>query len=217
MSRLISAEKISHTVDGQTILHEIDLVVETGDQLMITGPSGSGKTTLLHILAGLDAPSSGSVKFLDRCYSSFSAVEMVEFRKKMIGFVFQFHHLISGMSVKDNVMLSSYFSKGLKQQQLLSLFDQLQLSDKLLPKPVNVLSGGEKQRVALARALIHQPKILFADEPTGCLDQENAKKMWHILQSLNRSGLTIVMVTHDEQLKAMGHKNLHLMDGLLTQ
>jgi ABC-type lipoprotein export system ATPase subunit len=216
MNSLLTANQITHAVGGQTILQKVSLVIEPGDQLMITGPSGSGKTTLLHILAGLDAPTMGSVRFENRCYSSFTASDRVYFRKKTIGFVFQFHHLISGLSVKDNVMLASYFSGDICEQDLLQLFDQLELSQKILDKPVNILSGGEKQRVALARALIHRPSILFADEPTGCLDQENAKKMWSILQTLNQKGLTIVMVTHDEQMKAMGNKNVHLVDGILT-
>ncbi|MDA9832872.1 ABC transporter ATP-binding protein [Gammaproteobacteria bacterium] len=217
MSNLIVGRKICYRVGDQAILNNIDLVVKAGDRLIITGSSGSGKTTLLHVLAGLDQPSGGSVFFQDRCYSQFSADEIVRYRQNTIGCVFQFHHLISGMSVKDNVMLASFFSDQRQEKDVFDLFDQLDLSKKILHKTVNVLSGGEKQRVALARALIHRPAILFADEPTGCLDQENAKKMWSILETLNQGGLTIVMVTHDEQLKALGSHHLHLVDGALSQ
>ena len=218
MSSILSARALTKKVadTGQVLLNQVDLNVNRGQKVLITGPSGSGKTTLLHCLSGLDSFDSGSVELLGYRLGHIRNKEMRQLRLQKIGFIFQFHHLLDGLSVADNILLPMKLNQKGDVEAMYRLCDRLSLDRKLLGQSINVLSGGERQRVAAARALIHQPEVLFADEPTGCLDQHNSQLFWEILQDLNEDGLTIVLVTHDQSLVEFADKHYHMVDGAIS-
>ena len=193
-----------NTVDGSlTILHDISFSVEEGESLAIVGTSGSGKSTLLSLLAGLDTPSSGSVTLMGRDISSAKEDERAQIRAQHIGFVFQSFQLIDHLSALENVQLPLEL-KGMPRAEAAAKaqvwLEKVGLADRLRHRP-KTLSGGEQQRVALARAFVTQPDILFADEPTGSLDEVTGQKIIDLLFSLNQdSGSTLILVTHDMAL-----------------
>ena len=216
MSDVIIAKnltKISDFNSSQILLRQVDLVIEQRKKVLITGPSGSGKTTLLHTLSGLDSFNKGSLALLGHDMGSLSHAKMRELRRRDIGIVFQFHHLIQGLSVRDNIMMPLMI-QGVPHSDINTICEILNLSDMLLSQPVNLLSGGEKQRVALARSLIHRPKILFLDEPTGCLDQKNARDLWDMLSSLHSVwDMTVIVVSHDMGFANFSDQHLTMLDG----
>ena len=218
MSNILIAKGLTKTVagSGQKLLNQVDLSVDAGQKVLISGPSGSGKTTLLHCLSGLDSYDAGSVDLLGHRLGESSQKKIRQLRLQKIGFIFQFHHLLDGLTVADNILMPLKLNRKSGEDSLYQLCDQLCLDRKLLGQSINVLSGGERQRVAAARALIHQPEILFADEPTGCLDQKNAQLFWDILQELNSNGLTIVLVTHEVGLLDFADKHYHIVDGAIA-
>ncbi|MCC6346282.1 MAG: ABC transporter ATP-binding protein, partial [Nitrospirales bacterium] len=201
MIRLQGIEKVYRRgAEDVHALQGVDLHIAQGEFVSIVGPSGAGKTTLLHILGCLDSPSRGSMILdeieVDRMHES----ERVEVRRKKIGFIFQQFYLIPGMSVFDNVSLPLLFSKkGIERSHIESLIGRVGLGERLRHVP-GQLSGGEMQRVAIARALVNSPEIILADEPTGNLDTENSEKIFQLLASLNRKGLTVIMITHNTDL-----------------
>lgn len=199
-------------------LRGIDLSISEGEFLSIIGPSGSGKTTLLQILGCLDTPTSGSVDFDCRPISDVKESELVAIRRKMIGFVFQQFYLMPGLSVYDNVALPLLFNRknGQQRDHILSLIHSVGLKARVDHTP-GQLSGGEMQRVAIARALVNNPKIILADEPTGNLDTENSENIIDLLKALHRNGLTVVMVTHNNDLAARADRIVLLRDGKITQ
>jgi len=181
-----------------TILKDVNLTINSGDVTSIVGPSGSGKTTLLAIMAGLDLPSRGRIKLLGHEITTMNEDKRAQVRSNDVGFVFQSFHLLPRLSALDNVMLPLEIlgDKNAKKKSLEAL-DQMGLEKRVRHLP-NQLSGGEKQRVAIARAMVKQPKILFADEPTGNLDKTSTEVISDLLFSINRSSqTTIVIVTHD--------------------
>ena len=195
-------------------LKGIDLLIAEGEFSAIIGPSGSGKTTLLQILGCLDTPTSGSVKFDGQAIGHIKESELVAIRRKMIGFIFQQFYLMPGLSVYDNVALPLIFNRTKAQERshILSLIEMVGLKARVDHNP-NQLSGGEMQRVAIARALVNHPKIILADEPTGNLDTENSDKIVDLLKSLHHKGLTVVMVTHNNDLAARADRIVTLKDG----
>jgi putative ABC transport system ATP-binding protein len=195
-------------------LKGIDLSIAEGEFSAIIGPSGSGKTTLLQILGCLDTPSSGSVSFDGQAIEHIKESGLVAIRRKMIGFIFQQFYLMPGLSVYDNVALPLVFSRKKVQEHshILSLIEMVGLKARVSHTP-NQLSGGEMQRVAIARALVNHPKIILADEPTGNLDTENSEKIVDLLKSLHNRGLTVVMVTHNNELAARTDRIVTLKDG----
>ena len=181
-----------------TILKDVNLTINSGDVTSIVGPSGSGKTTLLAIMAGLDLPSRGRIKLMGHEITTMNEDKRAQVRSNDVGFVFQSFHLLPRLSALDNVMLPLEIlgDKNAKKKSLEAL-DQMGLEKRVRHLP-NQLSGGEKQRVAIARAMVKQPKILFADEPTGNLDKTSTEVISDLLFSINRSSqTTIVIVTHD--------------------
>ena len=193
--------KSVQTVDGPlTILHDISFSVAEGESLAIVGTSGSGKSTLLGLLAGLDTPTSGHVHLMDQDISSANEDQRAQIRSQHVGFVFQSFQLIDQLSALENVQLPLEL-KGMPRHEAAAKaqvwLEKVGLGERLNHRP-KTLSGGEQQRVALARAFVTQPDVLFADEPTGSLDEVTGQKVIDLLFSLNKdSGSTLILVTHD--------------------
>ena len=208
-----------YTVDHQEIkvLNDISLQVETGEFLVITGSSGSGKTTLLTLLSGLDKPTSGRVFIDQQDITRASEDELAPLRNRMIGFVFQSFHLIPSMSALENIMfpaeLQGLANVETKARRLLERGGLSNRADNLPSR----LSGGEKQRVSLCRAMINDPKLIFADEPTGNLDSKNGRIVFEqLVEMKNEQGATLVVVTHNREIAAEADRVLRLKDGRLS-
>jgi putative ABC transport system ATP-binding protein len=197
-------------------LNGITLAVERGAFFGIVGASGSGKSTLLNLLAGLDTPTSGRVEVEGMNLAEMSRRQLAAYRARKVGMVFQSFNLISHYTAQQNVETALYFngtSPRERKRMAAAMLDQLGLADRLTHRPAD-LSGGEQQRVAVARAIVKKPEILFADEPTGNLDFENAKQIADLLSDLNHAGLTIVMVTHNlEMAQEFAHKTIRMQYG----
>ena len=215
---IVDIKKLTKTFsDGSRKLHvlkDINLQIDKGSIITIKGPSGSGKSTLLSIIGTLDNADSGEL--LINGISVQDNTNFDKLRNKSIGFVFQFHNLISELTLEENVSLPKMIAKEqLGKKELIELFEYFDLKDRMNSFP-NDLSGGEKQRVAVMRAIINNPSIVIADEPTGNLDKENALKMMSLFQKLNtEKKLTIIVATHDENVFNIGHKKYQLVDGSL--
>jgi len=207
------------------VLRGLDLAVKKGDFLAVIGASGSGKSTLLHILGALDSPDRGTVTFENMDLTRSSAATLNRFRNREIGFVFQFYHLLDEMNILENTCLPAMagrsvvgwmLSRGQAVAQAKNLLEQFGLGQRLRHKPYQ-LSGGERQRVAIARALMNEPDLLLADEPTGNLDSDTGNGILNCLKELNRSGQTIVMVTHDDRIAAQAKNVVTLRDGRIVK
>ncbi|WP_373102082.1 ABC transporter ATP-binding protein [Streptococcus parasanguinis] len=199
-----------------SVLKNINLIVKQGDFISIMGPSGSGKSTLINILGLLDSEFRGEYKLNGEIIKSLNEDQHATLRNNDIGFVFQQFHLIDEYTVRENILLSFLYSeKKANLKYIESLVEDLGLVDKLNEYPNN-LSGGQKQRVALIRALAHKPKFLIADEPTGALDEESRDEILQILQNLNDSGTTIIIVTHDEFVANCSKTRYKMRNGHLT-
>lgn len=215
---IVDIKKLTKTFsDGSRKLHvlkDINLQIDKGSIITIKGPSGSGKSTLLSIIGTLDNADSGEL--LINGISIKENTNIDKLRNKSIGFVFQFHNLISELTLEENVSLPKMIAKEQwDKDELIELFEYFDLKDRMNSFP-NDLSGGEKQRVAVMRAVINNPSIIIADEPTGNLDKENALKMMSLFQKLNtEKKLTIIIATHDEDVFNIGHKKYQLVDGCL--
>jgi len=203
-----------------TILTGVELVVKPAQTIALIGESGSGKSTLLGILAGLDDGSEGEVRLLGQLLAQMGEEDRAALRASSIGFVFQSFMLVPTLTALENVQLPALLrgeSERNSRDQALQLLDKLGLSKRLAHLPAQ-LSGGEQQRVALARAFSGQPKILFADEPTGNLDRKTGDRLADVLFSLNRDfATTLVLVTHDPQLAARCERRVRLQDGRLLE
>ncbi|HKL27429.1 MAG TPA: ABC transporter ATP-binding protein [Desulfuromonadales bacterium] len=196
-------------------LRGVDLMIDKKELVAITGPSGAGKTTLLHILGCLDQPTNGEVSIDSVNAGNLPEPELVKLRRDKIGFVFQQFYLIPGLSVFDNIALPLLFSKKpATPEKIKKLAEMVGLQHRLDHVPTQ-LSGGEMQRTAIARGLVNEPEILLADEPTGNLDTENSDKIFEILRSLSSDGLTVVMITHNQELAARAKRTVHIKDGLV--
>jgi len=221
MTSIVQAIELSKQVlSGDkplTILHQASFKVEAGESLAILGASGSGKSTLLGLLAGLDVPSSGSVLMNGINLFSLDEDGRAKLRGELVGFVFQSFQLLPALNALENVMLPLELSGMAEARERASeSLHQVGLSERAHHLPKH-LSGGEQQRVALARAFVTQPKILFADEPTGNLDAATGGQIIELLFDLNRAqGTTLVLVTHDEVLAQQCEKQLHLVAGRVT-
>ena len=199
-----------------SVLKDINLIVKQGDCISIMGPSGSGKSTLINILGLLDSDFRGEYKLNGEIIKSLNEDQHATLRNNDIGFVFQQFHLIDEYTVRENILLSFLYSeKKANLKYIENLVEDLGLVEKLNEYPNN-LSGGQKQRVALIRALAHKPKFLIADEPTGALDEESRDEILQILQNLNNSGTTIIIVTHDEFVANCSKTRYKMRNGHLT-
>ncbi len=214
----MQATEISKTVDGPdgrlTILDGVGLEVARGDSLAIVGASGSGKTTLLGLLAGLDRPSRGSITLAGTCLDGLDEEARARLRRRHVGFVFKNFQLLPALSAEENVMLPlDLEGRADARERAAEALARVGLQQRRHHFP-HQLSGGEQQRVAIARAFVHGPDILFADEPTGNLDQRTGAAVSDLLFELNREhATTLVLVTHDPKLAARCARSLHLREG----
>jgi putative ABC transport system ATP-binding protein len=202
------------------VLHHLDLDIPDGDFLALMGPSGSGKSTLLNLIAGLDAPSDGSIHVAGRRIDRLSENELARWRAAHIGFVFQFYNLLPALSAQKNVempLLLTRLPAARRRRHATVALELVGLGDRAAHKP-GELSGGQQQRVAIARAIVSDPVLLVCDEPTGDLDRESAGEVLALLQRLNRDyGKTLVMVTHDPKAAEFAQRTLHLDKGTLVE
>ena len=194
-----------------SVLEKISFEIKEKDFVTIVGPSGIGKSTLLNIIGTLDKPDSGSIEFDGLDLSKMNDTQLSNLRLNMIGFVFQFHHLIPEFNVIDNVIMPNLIAEKKPNYSFAKdLLDQVQIIDKLDSFP-SQLSGGEKARVAVARALINNPKIILADEPTGNLDAENAERLVDLLLKVKKDfDQSIVLSTHNKKLSKLGNKKFEI-------
>lgn len=197
-------------------LRDVSLDIRHGDYMAVVGHSGSGKTTLLNIAGCLDRPTAGSIKLNGCEIADKKESELTTLRKKTIGFVFQQFFLIPTLTVIQNVTLPSLFNGRPSLQRAEELLVHVGLKERLNHLP-GQLSGGEMQRVAIARSLINSPKILLADEPTGNLDSGNAGTIMNLFDTLNREGLSIIMVTHNLDLVRHCSRSIHIEDGAISR
>jgi putative ABC transport system ATP-binding protein len=196
-------------------LKKATLDIYPGEFVSILGPSGSGKSTLMHIMGFLDQPSGGDIIFDGQKITSFTENELANIRNNQIGFVFQQFNLLSRTSSLDNVGLPLiYVGLAKKERDKISekVLKLVGLGDRL-DHHSNQLSGGQQQRVAIARALVNEPKLIFADEPTGNLDSKSGKEIMEIFGKLHHQGKTIIIVTHDEKLARIAHRTIYIKDG----
>lgn len=214
-----SLVKSVSTQEGQlSILNGIDLEVKQGESIAILGPSGSGKSTLLGLLAALDTPTSGDIELDGVSLKGLDEEGKAALRKEKVSFIFQSFMLVDTLNALENVMLPAELA-GVKEakEKAKAMLDRVGLSHRLNHLP-NQLSGGEQQRVAIARAFISEPKVLFADEPTGNLDAENSHKITQMLFSMNQeSQTTLVLVTHDLTLANLCERQLLMEKGMLSE
>lgn len=199
-------------------LKNINLEIAEGEFLALMGPSGSGKSTLLSILGGLNPPTSGKLMIDDIDVYTLGPERLADFRHEYVGFVFQQYQLIPYLTALENVMLPLAISSrpGKEQREMAqAVLDKVGLSSKSFRLP-SQLSGGEQNRVAIARAIVNQPAIIFADEPTGSLDSKTAAELLELFQALNRDGLTIIMVTHNQENLDWVSRAVYIRDGILA-
>ncbi len=214
--KIIKTVDLKKSFTNQTIKTEvlkgINISINQGDFTGIVGPSGSGKTTLLYCLSSLETITSGNVFFMGKDISKYSEIELGNLRKYSLGFVFQFYNLIPNLTVYENVLLPKIIAKK-KEDNIDSILETVGML-KYKDYYPNQLSGGMQQRVAIARALVNEPKIIFADEPTGNLDQKNGLEIMKILKKLNKEkDITVILVTHNEDYLEFCNKKIHLIDG----
>jgi putative ABC transport system ATP-binding protein len=223
MSLLIQLESIGKVFSTDELethaLRDVHLSIHRGEYLAIEGPSGSGKTTLLSIIGLLDVPSSGRHLFADREVSSLDARERARLRNHEIGFVFQTFNLIGDLTVAENVELPLRYA-GIaadeRRRRVEYALERVQMSHRRGHMP-SQLSGGQQQRVAVARAVVNDPKVIFADEPTGNLDSKTGDAVMDLLDDLHADGATICMVTHSREYARRAHRAIHLFDGRIVE
>ncbi len=213
---MIEAKNIHKSFGSLHVLKGVNLNIKENEIVTITGASGAGKTTLLQILGTLDNADEGSVTINGIQTNSLNTNRLSEFRNTMVGFVFQFHHLLPEFTALENTMLPYLIKIGNFKEaksKAIEILSYLNLSDRLEHKP-NALSGGEKQRVAVARALINRPKVIFADEPSGSLDSKNKQELHRLLFNIRADfSTTILIVTHDKELTQIADYSLEMADG----
>ncbi|MEI6072992.1 MAG: ABC transporter ATP-binding protein [Verrucomicrobiae bacterium] len=220
---LVHLEGVSkfYRVGDQEIraLDSVDLQIEEGEFVSIVGPSGSGKSTLMHLLGCLDAPTSGRMQICGNDLSSASQNRLADVRNREIGFVFQSFNLLAKLDVVQNIELPLVYS-GLPSAERRRRAEQVArdvgLGDRMANRPIQ-LSGGQCQRVAIGRALVNNPRIIFADEPTGNLDSVTGKMILDMFRDLNASGKTIVLVTHDSDIAAVSRRVIEIHDGKIRR
>lgn len=215
---LITLKNISKTYGSKgtiTALEKFNCTIRQGEFVAIMGKSGSGKSTVLNIISGIDAMQSGEYQFDGQDMSKIRGDQMTGFRRDNIGFVLQHFALIPDYTVYDNIALSLRLKRENEKkirEKVTAIVEELDITSTINKYP-NELSGGEAQRVAIARAIIHKPKLILADEPTGALDEESGKKIMGIFKQLHSNGNTIIMVTHDREIAKMCERIIYIKDG----
>ena len=212
----ISTSGVRKVYDGGTVaLDGVSIDIMDGEWTSIVGPSGSGKTTLLNILSCLDSPTDGQVDIEGTAITGMRQDWLTRFRKEHIGLVFQQYHLVSYLTALENVMMAQYFHSKVDGAAAEAALEEVGLGHRKLHLP-SQLSGGEQQRVCIARALVNEPSILLADEPTGNLDQENGRNVLELIGKLQEQGMTVIMVTHNPDIAAMGDRTIEIIDGKVS-
>jgi putative ABC transport system ATP-binding protein len=220
MIRLADIHK-SYILGANTVevLKGIDLNIERGEYVAIMGPSGSGKSTLMNIIGCLDKPTSGFYELNDQDVSRMERKELARVRNREIGFIFQQFNLMPRSDAMENVMLPALYAGMPSQERKIraaELLERVGLKDQIHNRP-NQMSGGQQQRVAIARALMNRPSILLADEPTGALDTKTGQEVLGLFEELNQEGLTLIVITHDEEVGDRAHRLVRVRDGCLEQ
>jgi putative ABC transport system ATP-binding protein len=216
VAELLAVDKIYGS--GDTAVHALDqlsLTVRRGDYLAVMGASGSGKSTAMNILGCLDRPSGGSYRLNGTPVETLNDDQLADLRNRELGFVFQQFHLLPQLTALENVMLPMVYAgvpAAERRQRAEAALVRVGLAERLNNKP-NQLSGGQQQRVAIARAIINPPALLLADEPTGALDSRTTEEVLAIFDELHRSGMTVVMVTHEDDVAARAERVVHFRDG----
>lgn len=202
------------------VLRNVNMEIKEGEMVAVMGPSGSGKSTLLYTVSGMDVPTAGKVNFFGKDLEGLNAAEMSEMRLNEMGFIFQQMYMLKNLCIYDNIILPAYQSKAGKGKQnrgkindrAKELMQKLGISE-IAENDVNEVSGGQLQRACICRSLINQPKMIFADEPTGALNQQNSKEVMRELNRINREGTTVMLVTHDMKVAAKCDRVLYIEDG----
>src|SRR5882672_10378047 len=200
-------------------LDDVTLDIDEGEFISIIGPSGSGKSTLMHILGCLDSPTKGTIQLDGVMIQSASARQLASIRNRKIGFVFQFFNLLPKLNVVQNVelpMIYSGISAKERRQRAMSSLEAVDLANRARHRP-SQLSGGQQQRAAIARALVNNPRIVFADEPTGNLDSHTGDAILQLFRKLSQEGRTIVLVTHDPEIAAVTPRRIEIRDGKIAE
>lgn len=220
--KILEVKNLSKTYGkGDTLVKALDNVsfsVEQGEFVAIIGPSGSGKSTLLHILGGVDVPTSGQVIINDTDISTLDETALAVFRRRQIGFIYQFYNLIPILTVEENLTLPLLLDGRKPDKKIIqNLVEKLGLSQRLNHLP-NQLSGGQQQRVSIGRALINNPALMLADEPTGNLDSENSREIVALLRHFNKEfKQTVIIITHDEKIAMSADRIISIEDGKITR
>ena len=210
----------TYHLGGETIraLDGVSLDIDSGEFISIIGPSGSGKSTLMHIIGCLDSPTSGTISLDDVMIQDASARQLASIRNKKIGFVFQFFNLLPKLTVRQNVelpMIYSGLSSKERKQRAMNALESVDMEDRSKHRP-SQLSGGQQQRTAIARALVNDPKIIFADEPTGNLDTNTGEKILQMFDKLHTEGRTVMLDTHDPEIAAVTPRRIEIRDGKIA-
>ncbi len=221
MKNILEARELSKTYvvsknNQQNVLKNVNLQIKAGEFVSVMGPSGSGKSTLLYNISGMDKMTSGSVIFNGQEISAFSEKELSGLRLNKMGFIFQQIHLLKNLCIFDNIILSAYLAKNASRKKInkraVELMERTGIAE-LSNNDITQASGGQLQRVAICRALINNPDIVFGDEPTGALNSRSAGEIMEILADINKSGTTILLVTHDAKVAAKTERILFMLDG----
>ena len=222
MSALIEIRDVSkaYTRGRQSVevLHHVTLDILQGDFLALMGPSGSGKTTLLNLIGGLDSPTGGSIAVGGKRIDTLGGTALAKWRSENVGFIFQFYNLLPMLTAQKNVevpLLLTKLSAAERRHNASIALTLVNLADRASHKP-NELSGGQQQRVAIARAIVGEPRIILADEPTGNLDTETSFEIMALFQDLSRSGITIVLVTHEPDVAQHARRQVRFLDGVIV-
>lgn len=199
------------------VLRNVNFEIKEGEMVAIMGPSGSGKSTLLYVTSGMDSLTAGKVDYFGKEINLLTANEMSDLRLDEMGFIFQQMHMLKNLSIYDNIILSAYHSKKGKDRKEINnrakeLMHKLGISE-IAENDTNEVSGGELQRACICRSLINSPKMIFADEPTGALNQQNSKGVMKELNKINQEGTTIMLVTHDMKVAAKCDRIMYIEDG----
>jgi len=216
---LIQLEKIVKVYPGVQPVHalrEINLTINKGEFISVVGPSGSGKSTLMNVLGLLDQPTDGKLSYFDEDTTQWSDRQKARFRNEKIGFIFQAHLLLAEFNTLENVLMPAFIGRnisGEQRERAHYILDRVGLSDRLYSRPAQ-LSGGQNQRVAIARALMNNPAVVFADEPTGALDQATSGEIYNLFRQINsETGMAFVIVTHEQNLAKKADRHITLVDG----
>lgn len=215
---LLHASDVHHGYRERAVLAGVSLRIHRGERVALTGPSGSGKTTLLNLLGGVDRPKSGRIEFDGLCLNDLDGNGLAEIRRRHFGTVFQFFHLLPTLSARENVELPLQLlgvPATERRTRVAALLERVGVAHRA-DAPPGELSGGEMQRIAIARALVHRPRLLLADEPTGNLDSRNGQRILELLRELSdETGTALVLVTHSREAAAICHREVRLRDGVI--